>query len=58
MEHKVNSLSELNMLKFRIFFFSLNDCHTKVKKLSLPFHFPTAGQKIVGFIPFPRVIAL
>ena len=27
-------------------------------KISLPYYIPTAGERIIGFIPFPRVLVL
>ena len=40
------------------FSFSLTSCHVKVKEPSLPLNLPKAGGGIVGFIRFPRVLAL
>ena len=34
------------------------DCHTEAKKLSLPYYTSITGGRIVGFIPFQRVLAL
>ena len=47
-------LSNLN----REFFFSLTSCHTKVKEPSLPYSILIARWRIVGFIPFPKILAL
>ena len=40
------------------FSFSKTSCNTKAKELSLPYYFPIAGGRIIGFIPFPRVLVL
>ena len=40
------------------FSFSLNSCLTKAAKPSLPYYLPIAGGRIIGFIPFPRVLVL
>ena len=57
MWHEVNFLKKsLTRLNSELSF-SLIDCHTKAKELSLPYYLPTAGRKIVGFITFQRVLA-
>ena len=33
-------------------------CYAKAKKPCVPYFLPIAGGRIVGFIPFPRVLAL
>ena len=38
--------------------FSSTGCQTKAKELSLLYYLPIAGGRIIGFIPFPRVLAL
>ena len=38
------------------FSFSLTSCLTKAEELSLPYYLPIAGGRIIGFIPFPRVL--
>ena len=40
------------------FSFSGTGCHTKIKELSLPNYLPTAGGRMIGCIPFPRILAL
>ena len=40
------------------FSFSENGCHTKVKELNLPYYLHIARGRLVGFIPFPRILAL
>ena len=40
------------------FFFSDPNSYTKVREPWLPFYLPIAGGRIVGFIPFPMVLAL
>ena len=38
--------------------FSLTSCLSKAEEPSLPYYLPIAGQRIIGFIPFPRVLVL
>ena len=56
--HKVNffkqSLTGLNSE----FSFSWTSCLTKAEEPSLPYYLPIAGGRIIGFIPFPRVLVL
>ena len=40
------------------FSFSYTSCLTKAEELSLPYYLPIAGGRIIGFIPFPRVLVL
>ena len=40
------------------FFFSETSCLTKAEEISLPYYLPIAGGRIIGFIPFPRVLVL
>ena len=40
------------------FSFSLTSCLTKAEEFSLPYYLPIAGGRIIGFIPFPRVLVL
>ena len=40
------------------FSFSLNSCLTKAEEPSLSYYLPIAGGRIIGFIPFPRVLVL
>ena len=40
------------------FSFSLTSCLTKAEEPSLPSYLPIAGGRIIGFIPFPRVLVL
>ena len=40
------------------FFFSEPSCYTKVKESSLSYYLLIVGGKIVGFIPFPKVLEL
>ena len=40
------------------FSFSLTSCLTKAEKPSLSYYLPIAGGRIIGFIPFPRVLVL
>ena len=39
------------------FFFSLTDCHSNAKEISLPYYLPITGERIVGFMPFTKVLA-
>ena len=38
--------------------FSKTSCLTKAEEPSLPYYLPTAGGRIIGVIPFPRVLVL
>ena len=40
------------------FAFSLTGCQTKVKEPSLPYYLSIAGGRVIGFIPFPKVLVL
>ena len=40
------------------FSFSYTSCPTKAEEFSLPYNLPVAGGRIVGFIPFLRVLVL
>ena len=40
------------------FSFSLTSCLTKAEEISLPYYLPIAGWRIIGFIPFPKVLVL
>ena len=40
------------------FSFSLTSCLTKAEESSLPYYLPIARGRIIGFIPFPRVLVL
>ena len=40
------------------FSFSQASCLTKAEEPSLPYYLPIAGGRIIGFIPFPRVLVL
>ena len=40
------------------FSFSLTSCLTKAEEPSLPYYLSIAGWRLIGFIPFPRVLAL
>ena len=40
------------------FSFSLSSCLTKAEEYSLSYYLPIAGGRIIGFIPFPRVLVL
>ena len=40
------------------FYFSLTGCYTKVKDPSMPYYLALAWGRIIGFIPFSRVLAL
>ena len=48
------SLTDLNSE----FSFSQTSCLTKAEELSLPYYLLIAGGRIIGFIPFPRVLVL
>ena len=53
----LNFKTEFNRFKFTIFFF-LDWLSNKVKDASLPYYLPTAGGRIIGFIPSLRVLVL
>ena len=38
--------------------FSYTSCLTKAEEPSLSYYLPIAGGRIIGFIPFPRVLVL
>ena len=40
------------------FSFSYTSCLTKAEEPSLSYYLPIAGERIIGFIPFPRVLVL
>ena len=40
------------------FSFCQTNCLTKPEEPSLPYYLPIAGGRIIGFIPFPRVLVL
>ena len=40
------------------FSFSSTSCLTKAEEPSLPYYLPVAGGRIIGFIPFSRVLVL
>ena len=40
------------------FSFSKTSCLTKAEEPSQPYYLPIAGRRIIGFIPFPRVLVL
>ena len=40
------------------FSFSYTSCHTKAEEPSLPYYLRITGGRIIGFIPFPRVLVL
>ena len=40
------------------FSFSSTSCFTKAEEPSLPYYLPIPGGRIIGFIPFPRVLVL
>ena len=41
-----------------VFSFSETGCYTKMKEHSLPYYLLIAGRRIIGFIPFPKVLVL
>ena len=53
--HKVNSKWSLTGLNSE---FSYTSCLTKAEEPSMPYYLPIAGGRIIGFIPFPRVLVL
>ena len=55
--HKVNYYRSLTVLNSE-FSFSYTSCLTKAEEHSLPYYLPIAGGRVIGFIPFPRVLVL
>ena len=55
--HKVNFKAEFNSLNSE-FSFSLTSCLTKAEEPSLSYYLPIVGGRVIGFIPFPRVLVL
>ena len=55
--HKVNFKRSLTGLNSE-FSFSYTSCLTKAEEPSLSYYLPIAGGRIIGFIPFPRVLVL
>ena len=49
--------AKFNRFEFRVAFY-YTSCLTKAEKPSLPNYIPIAGGRIIGFIPFPRVLVL
>ena len=53
------SIFKRSFIKLNLeFSFSKTGCHIEVEEFSLTHYLPIAGAKIIGFIPFPRVLAL
>ena len=40
------------------FSFSWTSCLTKAEEPSLPYYLPIAGRRIIGFIPFPKILVV
>ena len=57
MWHKVNFKRSLTGLNSE-FSFSKTSCLNKAEETSLSYYLPIAGGRIIGFIPFPRVLVL
>ena len=55
--HKVNFKQSLTGLNSE-FSFSYTSCLIKAEEPSLPYYLAIAGGRIIGFIPFPRVLVL
>ena len=55
--HKVNFKQSLTGLNSEFSFFE-TICLTKAEEPSLPYYLPIARGRIIGFIPFPRVLVL
>ena len=56
--HKVNFLSGVLTGLNSEFSFSWTSCLTKAEEPSLPYYLSIVGGRIIGFIPFPRVLVL
>ena len=51
------SISKQSLTGFNSeFSFSYTSCLTKAEEPSLSYYLPIAGGRIIGFIPFPRVL--
>ena len=55
--YDTRSIFKLSLTGFNSeFSFSYTCCLTKAEEPSLPYYLPIAGGRIIGFIPFPRVL--
>ena len=57
MRHNVNFKQILIDLNSEFSFFK-KGCHSKAKELCLSYYLPIAGGRIIGFTPFPMILAL
>ena len=55
--HKVNFKRSLTGLNSE-FSYSWNSCLTTAEEPSLPYYSPIGRRRIIGFLPFPRVLVL
>ena len=57
--HDARSIFKRSLTGFNSeFSFSKTSCLTKAEEPSLSYYLPIAGGRIIGFIPFPRVLVL
>ena len=57
--YDIRSIFKQSLTSFNSeFSFSSIICLTKAEEPSLPYYLPIAGGRIIGFIPFPRVLVL
>ena len=56
--HKVNFKAEFIRFEFRVFLLSRLVVSPKAEEPSLPYYLPIPGERIIGFIPFPKVLVL
>ena len=58
-EHDTRSIFKWSLTGLNSeFSFSYTSCLTKAEDPSLSYYLPIAGGRIIGFIPFPRVLVL
>ena len=50
--------SGVKQVSIKSFFISLTSYHTKIKVFNLPYYLPIGGERIIGFIPSPKVLTL
>ena len=56
--YDTRSIFKRNLTGLNSEFSFWTSCLTKAEEPSLPYYLPIAGERIIGFIPFPRVLVL
>ena len=56
--YDTRSVFKRSLTGFNSEFSFSTSCHTKAEEPSQPYYLPIAGGRIIGFIPFPRVLVL